>query len=230
MKNLGKTLIVLATVALSAAAAAAGSACDKAIVEKMFQMYELDTASYHIEIISNHIKTADVDAGDLAIRPLTQKEPLGLFSILVQVSDGNNVIESSRVRMKIRKYGEVVVLADRFKRHELFHPDRLAVRRMDITNLREQPVADFSQLAGYRAKRNIRKGIILTLGAIEPIPDIELGAEMQIVYDDGLCRVTAPGVALQSGLAGEYIKVKNKATNKIIMARVIDDSAVAVGP
>lgn len=47
---------------------------------------------------------------------------------------------------------------------------------------------------------------------------------------DGLCRITAAGVALQSGMAGDYVKVKNKGSGKIILARVVDGTAVAVGP
>ena len=47
---------------------------------------------------------------------------------------------------------------------------------------------------------------------------------------DGLCRITSAGVSLQSGMAGDYVKVKNKGSGKIILARVVDGAAVAVDP
>ena len=53
---------------------------------------------------------------------------------------------------------------------------------------------------------------------------------LSFVYIDGLCRITATGVALQSGMAGDYVKVKNKGSGKIILARVVDGTAVAVDP
>ena len=86
------------------------------------------------------------------------------------------------------------------------------------------------EIEGYRTKRNLRRGTILTTAAIEPIPDIEAGRELSIVYIGGLCRITTAGVALQSGMAGDYVKVKNKGSGKIILARVVDGTAVAVDP
>ena len=204
--------------------------CDQAIVEKMTAMYNLDTTTYEIEILSNPLRTAVVNADNIAIRPLTQKDPLGLFTVIVKVTEAGDVVESGQVRMKIRQFADVVVLSDKIKSRESLSEDKLTVRRMDITTLHEKPLESMVNLDDYRAKRNLKKGTILTTAAIELTPDIEPGREVSIVYVDGLCRITTVGVALQSGLAGEYVKVKNKASGKIIVARVVDETVVAVDP
>ena len=68
------------------------------------------------------------------------------------------------------------------------------------------------------------------MSTMEQVPDVESGREVSIVYNAGPCRISALGVVLQKGMAGDYIKVKNKSSGKIVLARVVDESAVAVDP
>ncbi|MFQ6008343.1 MAG: flagellar basal body P-ring formation chaperone FlgA [Candidatus Zixiibacteriota bacterium] len=203
---------------------------DQAIIEKMMAKYSLDPDVYEIEILSNPLKVGDVSPDNLTIIPLTQKEPVGLFIAKVKVTENGNEVDRGQVRMEIRQWANVVVLADRIKSRQLLSKDKLTIKRMDITSLHERPLQSIENLEGLRARRNLSKGKILTAAAVEPIPDIEAGRAITIVYVDGLCRITAAGMALQSGMAGEYIKVKNKASNKTIIARVVDKTVVAVDP
>ena len=121
-------------------------------------------------------------------------------------------------------------MADKIRNRQLLTGQCLTIRRMDVTSLNETPLRTLSEIDGFRARRNLRRGTILTTGAVEPVPDIEAGRELTIVYVDDLYRITVAGVALQAGMAGEYVKVKNKQSGKIIVARVIDKTAVAVDP
>ena len=86
---------------------------------------------------------------------------------------------------------------------------------MDVTNMVEQPVTLIEDVVGLRTKRNLRRGDILTFKSVELIPD-------------GVCRISATGVVMQEGMAGDYIKVKNKSSGKMVIARVVDAGAVAV--
>jgi flagella basal body P-ring formation protein FlgA len=130
--------------------------------------------------------------------------------------------------MRIRKYAEVLVTAGKLERHAELSESALLARRMEVTNLRQRPVTSLDELAGQRTRKMVRKDQILTYDAIEAIPDVEVGTEVTIVLSASLLRITAPGRCLQSGSAGEEVKVKNKATGKVLKARVIDSSSVAV--
>ncbi len=230
--NYCKAVFFLPLVAITLALAGPVQAvtCDQAIIEKMMAMYNLDTNSYQIEILSNRLASAEATVDNIAIRPLTAKEPLGLFTVMAKVSEGSEFVESGQIRMRIRQFADVVVLSDRIRSRQPLTADCLTVKRMDITSLHEKPLPSLAAIDGYRVRRNLRRGTILTTSAIEPIPDIESGRELSIVYVDGLCRITTVGVALQTGMAGDYIKVKNKGSGKIILARVVDGAAVAVDP
>lgn len=227
---LKKILALIILILLTAPVLAVEETCDQLIVDEVMMMFGLDSECYLVEVLSNHLNTQNLEGCELSLRPLTQKEPVGLFSVLATVTKGENEVATGQIRLRIKKYATVVVANDRITRGDPLDEDRLTIEKMEVTNLIEQPLTSYEGLDRFRARRNLKKGTIVTTGALEAIPDIERGRETLIVYNDGLCKVTAPGLALQSGLSGEYIKVKNKATNKIIVARIVDDNSVAVDP
>lgn len=203
---------------------------DEAIRSKVATMYDLDTNLYQIDILTNRLKSADISLDQLTLRPLSPKEPLGLFSMMADVKIDGVLFESGQIRLKIRKFADVLVLLDNVRRSRSIAAEQLLLKRMEVTNLRQRPLVELSELDGYRAGRNLKRGAILTADDLEQIPDIENGRDVAIVYIDGQCRISADGRTLQAGQAGDYIRVRNKASGKIILARVIDATAVAVDP
>jgi len=219
------------TILLAAALTNAQAATVEELVSQwVYHTYSLDTGSFKIQFLGNSLKTAEVTNERLEVRPLTESEPPGLFTVLAHLERNGTVVDRGQVRMRIRKYAEVLVTTDRLTRQELISTDKFALQRMEVTSLRERPLIALDELAGYRMKRNLSKGKILTSGAVEPIPDIDVGEEVTIVYNDGLCTITAPGRSMQSGSQGDRIRVKNKSSGKVIMAQVVDGGSVSVGP
>ena len=228
MKRVIKTAFMLILFIVASAFAVSARVDDATIIDKVRSTYDLDSAEYEIEVVSNTMRQTDGEKGVLICRPLSQKEPLGLFTILAKEMVGDRTISSGQVRLRISRFAEVVVINDRIKRHTVLTDESITVKRMDITTLLEQPVMTVDEAIGLRARRNLKRGQVLTYKAVEPVPDIQTGREVAIVYTDGICRISATGVALQEGVAGDYIKVKNKSSGKMIIARVVDASAVAV--
>jgi len=203
---------------------------DAALVEKVREQFVLDSATYEIDILSNRLKTRIVNPVDLSLRPLTQQEPLGLFSVQAEIIRDGAVIERGQVRLRIKKFAEVLVATDKIQRHQLLGEQQFELKRTEVTSLREQPVVSFAELTGYRAKRNLRLGSILTTGALEPVPDIDVGGEVTIVFSDAWGTITVPGQVLETGRIGDRVRVKNCASGKIILATVISDKSVEVNP
>jgi flagella basal body P-ring formation protein FlgA len=222
--------IILVSVGLFLAGSGRAAAVGDAVIARLCAMYELDTTFYRVELLNNPFRSAEAGPGDVTIRPLSQKDPLGLFTAVVRINVGDGQVEEGQVRMMIRKFADVLVTADRVSCNHKFSEANAVIRRLDVTSLAEKPFVSLDELNRMRAKRNLAAGTIITSGAVTPIPDMERGREVAIVYADGLCRITASGVTMQPGMAGEYIRVKNKASGKIIEARVIDETAVAVDP
>ncbi|MFZ5979400.1 MAG: flagellar basal body P-ring formation chaperone FlgA [Candidatus Zixiibacteriota bacterium] len=230
MSRLIKFLLIILLAASPLAAADGPVDFEQALVLEMQDEYELDPADYEIKILFNQLKTEQASPENLRLEAVSLKEPLGSFTMRVTVERDGKTVEKGQVRVMIKKFAEVLVTTGKIRRNEALTPDKLTLQRMDITSLQEQPVQSLQDIEGYRSKRNLSAGRIVTSSAVEPVPDIEVGREVSIVYNDGLCSIAAPGQVLQNGWEGDFIKVKNKTSGKIILARVIDDTSVAVDP
>lgn len=203
---------------------------EDAIIEKMYVDYQLDTLDYEIEILTSRIKLKELQTEELSIKALTHKEPLGLFTVMVTILKNDEKVESSQVRMRIKKFETVLITTDRLKRHAELTASNTSVERVEVTNLRNKPFLSVEETIGYRLIGAVKKDIPLTSNMLQKIPDIASGRETTIVYLGSVFKITAEGVALQSGSEGDFIRVKNKTSKKIIIARVIDSDHVAVGP
>ncbi|MBD3331822.1 flagellar basal body P-ring formation protein FlgA [candidate division GN15 bacterium] len=222
--------IILLLFLVGAAPVVGAMSSNEAICQRMTEMFALDTTRCEIEILSNPLRSADLQPSQVVIRPLTSKKPAGLFTVIADVMRGGEVLESGQVRMRIHIYEDVLVVLDKLRRHDPVSAEVVALERMEVTNLREQPLVSLEALDDIRARRNLRRGDILTTGDVEPVPDVEYGREIKIVYNNGPCTITALGKSLQAGMAGEYIKVRNVSSGKMIIARVVNDNTVAVDP
>jgi flagella basal body P-ring formation protein FlgA len=203
---------------------------DAAIIQLVLDTYQLDPEWYEIEVSSNRLKTKLFKPADLSFRPLSKKEPIGPFTLLVEVTQAGQLIEKGQVRLRIKRFAEVVVATDRIGRHRHLSEQQFEIKRIDVTSLREQPVRSLAQLVGQRSKRNLRMGNVLTTGAIEPVPDIEVGGEVTILFTDDWGSISVPGKALQAGWIGSKLRVKNLATGKVINAAVVSSTSVEVNP
>jgi len=206
------------------------AASELRLIEHLIHTYDLDTTWYEVEIQSNGIKKDILADQEITFQALSQKDPVGLFTVRAKVREGDHVVRKGQVRFLIHRYADVLVATDRIDRHRILTESDVTLERKEVTNLRERPLVSFDQLFSSRARRNIRAGAILTTGSVELCPDIEAGREVSVVYSDGLCKITATGRAMQTGMAGDYIRVKNQSSGKIIVARIVDETAVVVDP
>jgi flagella basal body P-ring formation protein FlgA len=225
MKRIGCALIFL--LALPAISALADDATpDRQVVEWVFQTWQLDRDDYEIEVLSDFLEDLSEGTRIEIDRPLSQKEPLGLFTLLVDIHAEDEPPRSAQVRLRVRSFADVLVSADRLSSRDIIDEDSFVLERVDITDLREQPVTSMDDVLGYRLTRNLRRGAVLTMRAVEPFPDMEQNASVTIVFTAGLCTVTARGQSLQDGYIGETVRVKNEASGKIIRAEVADSHTV----
>ncbi len=90
-------------------------------------------------------------------------------------------------------------------------------------------VTDISQALHKVAKRTLTAGRPISLSALgEPVL-IDRGQSIRLVFSAGDLVITATGVSLQPGSAGDFIKVRNIDSGRIITGTVLSDGSVRVG-
>ena len=79
-----------------------------------------------------------------------------------------------------------------------------------------------------RLKNNVSVGFALRSRHLEPNWVIVSGDKIDIVQTGNMFNVSVTGIALQNGQEGEKIKVRNISSDKILVARVINEKKVSI--
>lgn len=85
------------------------------------------------------------------------------------------------------------------------------------------------ELQGKVAKRTLLPGRYIPVTAIRDAWLVEQGASVQVYFTAGSLTISAAGVTLQPGAAGDQIKIRNTDSGKIISGTVMADGTIKVG-
>jgi len=196
------------------------------IAARIMQMYDLGDRDIEIKFRKLRLKTGPGDYDSLTLKALTRSEPRGLMSFRAGLFKNGQVVESGQITIKIEHYQDVLVTVDRIRRNEIITPDKFTLKRMETTSLTARPITSERELSGMWSKRSIRTDQILTTGLLDMIPTVLSGQGVSILYKKPGLQISARGTALQNGLKGEVIRVKNAGSKKIVTGTVMDSETV----
>ncbi|WP_181166646.1 flagellar basal body P-ring formation chaperone FlgA [Mesorhizobium sp. B2-5-4] len=127
--------------------------------------------------------------------------------------------------------GEVVLIPNR-----VIYPGETielgALKQVTLIPGKQKPdaVATRSEeLQGKIAKRTLLPGRYIPSAAIREAWLVEQGAAVQVFFVAGGLTITATAVTLQPGSAGDFIKVRNSDSGKILSGTVMADGRIQVG-
>ena len=147
------------------------------------------------------------------------------FNILFKVDD--RVVKNTTVRGRLEAIAEVVTAAASLRRGAILSADHLTMARKDISRL-EAPRLSFEKAIGLQAIRNIRPGQPLDAHNVAPPPVILKGEPVKIFASKGALQISTTGIATADGRPGDFIRVKNISSNKLVYCRVDSPGIVTV--
>jgi len=90
-------------------------------------------------------------------------------------------------------------------------------------------VTNIEQVMNKVARHTLIAGRPIALSALGNPVLVSRGQTAKLVYSSGDLRITAIGVALQPGSSGDFIKVRNVDSGRVITGTVLEDGSVQVG-
>jgi flagella basal body P-ring formation protein FlgA len=121
---------------------------------------------------------------------------------------------------------DVVVTTADLKASRPIDATQVALESRDVSATAE-PTSDLDQVVGKSSRRALRSGqVVDRRWLLEPIL-VQRGATVTIVARNAGVEVNVVGEATEAGRRDQVIAVRNKATGKIIRARVIGENSVA---
>ncbi|WP_159084444.1 flagellar basal body P-ring formation chaperone FlgA [Dongshaea marina] len=194
------------------------------ILEKMVQ--EQGSGRYQLDISPLLLQGVAPCPNPVKVEPmLGSKAPLGHFTVrLICQSPQTHWQLFSRVNAHI--YARVVVSnASLHRQHKLILSD-LGYRTQDLSTLYAGYYSARKPLLGMVVRRPLPPGQVITPVSVMRGAMIERGEHINIIAQSGNLKITAPGMALQSGKLHQQIRVRNLSSHKQIWAEVINHHQV----
>ncbi|UCI09229.1 flagellar basal body P-ring formation chaperone FlgA [Mesorhizobium sp. B1-1-8] len=135
-----------------------------------------------------------------------------------QIAAGQAVGEAVLIPNRIIYPGETIELA--------------ALKQVTLVPGKHKPDAMATrseELLGKVAKRTLLPGRYIPTAAIRDAWLVEQGASVQVYFTAGALTISATGVTLQPGAAGDLVRVRNIDSGKIISGTVMADGTIKVG-
>jgi flagella basal body P-ring formation protein FlgA len=85
------------------------------------------------------------------------------------------------------------------------------------------------ELEGKVAKRTLLPGRYIPATAVREAWLVEQGASVQVSFVSGSLTITATAVTLQPGAAGDFVRVRNIDSGKILSGTVMADGSIRIG-
>jgi flagella basal body P-ring formation protein FlgA len=90
-------------------------------------------------------------------------------------------------------------------------------------------VMSTQQLIGKVARRTLLPGQPILVTAVNEPDLIERGTPVALVYNTGTLVITAKGIPMEPGHAGDFIKVRNIDSGIIVSGTVLADGTIQIG-
>lgn len=145
-------------------------------------------------------------------------------SIGVQVSGRTFTI--AKLRFDVKKYEQVAVTSRPIAANETITPDAIIFERRDIGRMPPGYFTGLNKILGLTVKRQLGPGLVLNDSMVAKPIVIKRGQAVNITAKVGDIEVSTSGVALQNGSIGQFIRVQNINSKKVVNGRIIDESTV----
>ncbi len=142
-------------------------------------------------------------------------------------ADGRSFVKVP-VRFEVRRYLDVVVAAANLNAGEILSEQSLRLERVDAGKLPAGYLTEPGKAVGLQVRHAVPPGSILYEKALSRPILILRGEIVRLTSRIGDIEVSAGGVALSQGAAGDLVRVQNSTTKKILTGRVQEDKSVLV--
>ncbi|NPA94166.1 MAG: flagellar basal body P-ring formation protein FlgA, partial [Thermodesulfobacteria bacterium] len=153
---------------------------------------------------------------------------LGRVSSMVTILVDGKPVRKARVCAYVEVYKKVLCAKRGLVRGQLIGPEDLSLVMMPISKLRGGFFDSPSRVVGLAAKRSIRPGQVIFASAVSKPVLVKRGSRVLIVASSNNLRITVPGIAQEKGAQGDFVRVKNIDSNRVVIARVKDSDTVVV--
>ncbi|HAS1786305.1 TPA: flagellar basal body P-ring formation protein FlgA [Enterobacter cloacae] len=130
------------------------------------------------------------------------------------------------VTVKPDIYLPAIVASATLERGHVITPDSIAIKKLNVSNMRGEYLTQPDDIIGMTVRRRIRDRQAITLQQLEAPLLVERGQRVLMIAGQNGVEARTMGEAMKKGRKGEIIKVKNETSGRIVSAIVADVGVV----
>jgi flagellar basal body P-ring formation protein FlgA len=153
---------------------------------------------------------------DLETRSVTA----GSLLLYARISAPGVKTRETWVRVHANLYARVAVAARAIARGQELGANSVRLERRPIRRLTPLPIRGLEEVEGLQVRRPLAPGTILTDDLVEAVPLVRRGDVLRLLATSGPLRVAVEAQALEDGVRGQRIRVKNISSGKVLVAEV----------
>jgi flagella basal body P-ring formation protein FlgA len=146
--------------------------------------------------------------------------------------DYRSLSKSDEARFQLRAFAEewrtIPVASRPLRRGAVVTAEDIELSRVVKTKGSRDAVENLGDIVGFQLTRDVGQGEIVSSSMLMIPPVVKSGSRVTLLFKRGQLEVTASGIALENGIVGSEIKVRNENSKRVVIGRVADEGLVVV--
>lgn len=185
----------------------------------------VELASVRVPLLSD-LKVPAGAAREIRIEgPVDPQAPVVVDVI---VRDGDALVRSQRVSVRLETVTSVLVAADELQRGQTVGRAEVRALRLPEGQVPDDAIRSLDEVDGGSLRRALKAGEPLTRRVVELPPLVRRGERVTLLAEAAGMRLTAVGEALGTARRGDTVKVRNIDSQKVVAGRVSGPQTVSM--
>lgn len=129
---------------------------------------------------------------------------------------------------RLKVFGLAVVAVKRIEKGAVISKKDVKLARLNVSKIKDGAALSLSQVIGMTGRHKIDPGRLIRTSDISKTEVVHKGDTVTILAETGNLRVTARGLARESGSLGEKISILNIKSKKTVLATVVSSTLVRI--
>ena len=133
-----------------------------------------------------------------------------------------------KIPVQCELWNPILVAKEFIRRGAALDRSMFEEQSIDTLRVKQDILPRDVEIDHYESAHAISVGRPLLWTSVIEKPHIRKGQVVELVAKEGMMRITTKGQALQNGLVGEFISIRNLKSRKDIQAQILDENTVQV--
>lgn len=171
-----------------------------------------------------------VKYGDITVEitPKSRNQYIGSVRYTAIISVDGLVQKSIDLSLQISVFKKVLVASRKIKRGEMLNPGNLIMVRRQLSANAKDAIDNPAEAVGLVAARNIPSQRVIKKKYLTPPLIVKNREVVKLIFQFGGLNVQTLAIARENGSLGDYVRVQNVDSKKVVYGRVVGVRQVSV--